>query len=139
MDLGVPLSLITAGKFAAANLTSKRLLACVSADVCRQVVAAAEVTHADAALKGLLACVDANVTSQLIRAREATVAGFYRTSVRPLMWRGLAGPRRVLAHAARPNQRGLGTSLRGKGFDGGQRSQRRLAGLVLEGLLVWGN
>lgn len=104
VDLGVPLSLIAAGKLASTDLTSKRFLTRVRADVCCQVVATAEVAHADTALEGLLACVDADVTSQLVWAWEAAVTSFYGTSVWPLMRRGLAGPCGVLAHTTGLNQ-----------------------------------
>ena len=66
------------------------------ADVCGQVVAAAEGTHAYPALEGLVARVDAEVTRQLVGAREASVAVLRRAGVRSLMHRRLAGPVGVL-------------------------------------------
>ena len=62
----MPLAFITAGELASALGAGERLLTSVCADVCGQVVAAAEASHADAALEWLLACVHTHVTRQLI-------------------------------------------------------------------------
>lgn len=66
--LGMPLALIATGKLTPTLGAGKRLLSCVRANVCGQVVAAAEAAHADAALEWLLACVHTHMTRQLIRA-----------------------------------------------------------------------
>lgn len=103
----MPLAFITPGKLSPANVTGKRLLACVGADVGGKVVTATEVAHADSALEGLLACVDADVAGELVGAREATIAGLDWAGVWTFVGGCLAGPVRVLAHAAGFDKLGL--------------------------------
>lgn len=103
----MPLAFITPGKFSPTNVTGKRLLACVGADVGGKVVTTTEITHADSTLEGLLACMDADVARKLIRARKAAIAGLNRASIRAFMGGCLAGPVGVLAHAAGFDELGL--------------------------------
>lgn len=91
------LPLITPGKLAATVITGKGLLPGVCADVCGEVVAAAEVAHADPALEGLVPRVDSDVPGQLIRAGKPPVTAFCWAWIRPLVHRCLAWPVWVLA------------------------------------------
>lgn len=100
----MPLALIAAGKLASADVTGKRLLTSVCADVSGEVITAAEVAHADATLEGFLACMNADVARELIRAGEAPLAGLHRAGIGPLMWWCLAWPVWVLAHTAGLNE-----------------------------------
>lgn len=103
----MPLAFIAPGKLSPTNVTGKRLLACVGADVSGKVVTATEVAHADSTLEGFLACVDADVASELIGARKAAIAGLDRAGIRTFVGGRLAGPVRVLAHAAGFDELGL--------------------------------
>jgi hypothetical protein len=107
VDLGVPLAFITPGKLSPTDVTGKRLLACVGTDVSGEVVTSAEVAHADATLEGLLASVDADVASELVRARETAITGLHWAGIRAFVGRCLAGPVRILAHAAGFDELGL--------------------------------
>lgn len=66
MNLCVSLSLVTSGKLASTELTRERLLTCVCANVCGQVVTPAEGAHAYSALEGFVTCVDAKVACELV-------------------------------------------------------------------------
>lgn len=103
----MPLAFITSGKLSPTNVTGKRLLACVGADVSGKVVTATKVAHADSTLERLLARVDADVTGELVRARKTAIAGFHWAGIRTFVGGCLAGPVRVLAHAAGFDELGL--------------------------------
>lgn len=91
------LPLVAPGEFAAAEVTSERLLTRVRADVRGKVVAAAEVAHTDAALERFVSRVDPDMSGQFVGAGEPPVAALRRTGVRPLVDRCLAGSVRVLS------------------------------------------
>lgn len=97
MHLGVSLLLIGACELAPAHLARKRLLTRVRPHVCRQVIRPAERTTADTTLERLLACVDANVPRQLIGAREASIAALDGAGVGALVHWRFARPVGVLA------------------------------------------
>lgn len=66
VNLHVSPPLITPGELPAALLATEWLLASVCANVCGQVVAAAECAHADATLERFVAGVYAEVPTQLV-------------------------------------------------------------------------
>lgn len=131
MNLGVPLTLVAAGKLASAFVAGKGLFTRVRADVCGQVVTAAKAAHADAALEGLLAGVHADMAGQLVGSREATLAAFSRADMWSLLrWRLALPPSAGLSGAAGLGQltrmaqaRGGGALDLGEGFDGGEWSE----------------
>lgn len=90
VDLGVPLALVAAGKLASTLTAGEWFLPGVCANVCGQVVTAAEAAHADAALERLLTRVHAHMARQFIRTGEAAVAAICRAGIRTLMWWSLA-------------------------------------------------
>ena len=121
--------LVAARELAAADVALKRLLACVRADVGRQVVAATEGAHADAALEGLLAGVYTDVAGELVTAGEAAVAGLDRAGVGAFLGRRLARPVRVLALLDREQFEGAARLLvrhveRGRGHAGAVAARR---------------
>ena len=69
----MPLLLIRAGEFPAANITSEWFFARVRPYMGGEVVAPGKSPHAYSALERFLTRMDADVTGQLIRPREAPV------------------------------------------------------------------
>lgn len=120
---GVPLAFVGARKLTAAVFALERLLACVRAHVCGQVVGAREGTQAAGALERLLACVNAQMARQFVRPREALPAVLLGARVRLLHLATSATTRTT----ARATTSAFATSRRSSGrwsFCAGGRRQR---------------
>ena len=111
MDFRVSLALVRASELSTANLTRKRLLARVRANVRGQVVGAREGARADATLERFVARVDTDVARELVGTRKAARAALYRARVRTLVDRRLARTVRVLARLHRQHLRRVGRWL----------------------------
>ena len=85
----MPSSLVRAGKSSATRITSERFLTCVRSDMRGEMVRTGEVSHTDSTLERFLPGVGSHMAGELIRTRETTRAGFDRTAVWSLAWRGL--------------------------------------------------